>query len=394
MKKENLIFYYAALQGLYWMSYACTFSFTAVYLLDHGFSDGSIGALIAISGILSVALQPYIAGAADKGTRFSLRSLLMLLCVAELIPCIMLGVFPLPVYAVGALYCLSILLLLSMQPLLSALGMQMIQSGIPLNFGVARSIGSLSYAVLAFFLGTLTVLFSTRCLPFISFTLALLMLLIVMRFTHLDEQQAADKVPQAGTIAVLRSNPRFTFFVIGISAVFISHSTTNNYMIQILGRIGEGNEALGHILSISTLLEMPAMLLCTRILRKWDCGKVLRITSVFFLLKIVGVSMAPNLPLLYVALILQAFSFAPFSAAVVYYVNSVLSAGDQVKGQALVTMGMTAGNIIGSLAGGFIIQHLSVSIMLWLSAAVCAAGVLFFYIGVVNARVLTVQPNR
>ena len=71
MRKDTLIYYYCALQGLYWMSYGCVVSFTAVFLLDHGFSDGSIGSQIAISSLLSVLLQPIVAGAADKGKRFT-----------------------------------------------------------------------------------------------------------------------------------------------------------------------------------------------------------------------------------------------------------------------------------------------------------------------------------
>ncbi|NCC14767.1 MAG: MFS transporter [Clostridia bacterium] len=383
MKKDTFIYFYGALQGLYWMSYGCILSFAAVFLLDHVFSNGSIGTLIAVSCFLSVLLQPLIAAAADKGTRFTVKGAFMLLCFAQIIPFVLLIALKPPTIIIALLYSLLILLQLSVQPLLSALGIQLIQNGVPLNFGVARGIGSLSYSILTFFLGTLTVVFSTQCLPVISCGLVILILLLLHKFPDMGSPQAVDLV-QGGTLAVLKNNPRFALLVVGIACIFVSHSALNNYMIHILNRIGKGNEALGQIMAFTAVLEVPAMLLCTKIIRKWDCGKLLRFTAVFFVLKVVGVTLASNLTLLYLALSFQAISFAPFTAAIVYYVSFALGKHDQVKGQALITIGITVGNILGSLTGGYILQYFNVNVMLWLFTAVCIVGMAFFLLGVQN----------
>ena len=128
MKKDNFVYFYGALQGLYWMSYGSSVTFTAVFLLDHGFSNGSIGTLIAISGFLSVLLQPVIACAADKGTHFTVKRVFMLLCLAQIIPYVLLSIFPLPKIVIALLYSLLILLQLSIQPIISALGIQLMQN--------------------------------------------------------------------------------------------------------------------------------------------------------------------------------------------------------------------------------------------------------------------------
>lgn len=383
MKKDTLIYYYSALQGLYWMSYGCVVSFTAVFLLDHSFSDGSIGALIAISSLLSVLLQPIIAEAADKGNRFTVKRVFMFLCLAQIIPLILLVVWRPPIVFVALLYSSLILLQLSMQPLLSALGVQLIQNEIPLNFGVARGIGSLAFSVLTFFLGTLTVIFTTRCLPAIGCGLNLLILLLIHRFPEMGSHQNQGLV-QGGTLAVLKSNPRFALLVVGIAFIFASHSSINNYMIHILKRIGKGNAELGQLMAYIALLEVPAMLLCTRLIRKWNCGKLLRFTAIFFVIKAVGITLASSLALLYIAVSFQAISFAPFTAAIVYYVSSALNKHDQVKGQALITIGITVGNIFGSLVGGYILQYFTVGIMLWIFAGLCIIGMVFFLLGVQN----------
>ncbi len=381
MKKDNLVYFYEALQGTYWMSYGCIVSFAAVYLLDQGFTNGSIGLLIAVSCFLSVLLQPIIASAADNGTRFTVKRTFMLLCLAQILPFVLLSVFHLPKIIVAILYGMIILLGLSVQPLLSSLGMQLIQNGIPLNFGIARGIGSFSYSVLTFFLGTLTVMFSTKCIPIVACGLIILVLLILKQFPEMGSQTSINTM-QGGTLAVLKNNPRFAILVVGIACIFVSHSAINNYMIHILNRIGKGNEALGQIMAFTALLEVPAMILCTKIIRRWDCAKLLRATAVFFVLKAVGVTLAFNISLLYIALSFQAISFAPFTAAIVYYVGSALEKHDQVKGQSLITIGITIGNILGSLVGGYILQFFNVGVMLWLFTALCIIGMVFFLMGV------------
>ena len=158
---------YSALQGLYWMSYGAIYTFAAVFLLDRKFTDSQVGTLIALACVFSAIFQPFAAAAADRGKRFSLRSLMTLICLLTIVPMVLLFFFPQQALS-GICYVILMLLHLAFQPLLSALGMQLLNNGYYLNFGAARGIGSMSYAVLAFFLGSLTLIFGLRCLPVIG----------------------------------------------------------------------------------------------------------------------------------------------------------------------------------------------------------------------------------
>lgn len=152
-------------------------------------------------------------------------------------------------------------------------------------------------------------------------------------------------------------------------------------MLQILNNLGKGSSEFGQIMAYIAMLELPAMLLCAKILCHLEIGKLLRLSAVFFLLKALAVALAGNLPFLYMGVSLQAVSFAPFTPAVVYFVAERLQKEDQVKGQALVTIGITAGNTMGSLSGGYMIEFLGVNTMLYAVTAFCALGVLMFFIG-------------
>ena len=68
---------YSALQGLYWMSYGAIYTFAAVVLLDRNFTDSQVGTLIALACVFPQC-SALAAAAADRGKRFSLRSLMTL----------------------------------------------------------------------------------------------------------------------------------------------------------------------------------------------------------------------------------------------------------------------------------------------------------------------------
>lgn len=125
---------YSALQGLYWMSYGAIYTFAAVFLLDRKFTDSQVGTLIALACVFSAIFQPFAAAAADRGKRFSLRSLMTLICLLTIVPMVLLFFFPQQALS-GVCYVILMLLHLAFQPLLSALGMQLLNNGYYLNFG-------------------------------------------------------------------------------------------------------------------------------------------------------------------------------------------------------------------------------------------------------------------
>ena len=107
---------YSALQGLYWMSYGAIYTFAAVFLLDRKFTDSQVGTLIALACVFSAIFQPFAAAAADRGKRFSLRSLMTLICLLTIAPMVLLFFFPQQALS-GVCYVILMLLHLAFQPL-------------------------------------------------------------------------------------------------------------------------------------------------------------------------------------------------------------------------------------------------------------------------------------
>ena len=155
-KSKNLTPSYAVIQGLYWMYFAAIMSFSGFFLLSGGFTNTQIGILAAIAGLLSAVLQPVLAGYADQPQSPSLKKLIQMLYLLQLI--LVIGLFlSHSLILTGLLYGSSIALLQLMTPFINSLGMESINQGHSLNFGLARGMGSVAYACICYILGIITV---------------------------------------------------------------------------------------------------------------------------------------------------------------------------------------------------------------------------------------------
>ena len=178
-KSKNLTPSYAVIQGLYWMYFAAIMSFSGFFLLSGGFTNTQIGILAAIAGLLSAVLQPVLAGYADQPQSPSLKKLIQMLYLLQLI--LVIGLFlSHSLILTGLLYGSSIALLQLMTPFINSLGMESINQGHSLNFGLARGMGSVAYACICYILGIITVKAGPVSIPITVIVLTLLSLGILI----------------------------------------------------------------------------------------------------------------------------------------------------------------------------------------------------------------------
>ena len=72
---KHLTARYGLIHGTYWIVYASISGYISLYLLEQGFSNGAIGAAIALAGVVSALLQPLVAGYADRENSVSLKAI-------------------------------------------------------------------------------------------------------------------------------------------------------------------------------------------------------------------------------------------------------------------------------------------------------------------------------
>ena len=96
--------------------------------------------------------------------------------------------------------------------------------------------------------------------------------------------------------------------------------------------------------------------------------------------------LAATVPLLFAALLLQAPSFALYTAAIVDYVGETVPFEDSAKAQRLAFSMTTLGAVLASVAAGRLYDALPVPTVLWIACAITACGVTLAILGTQNQK--------
>lgn len=384
---------YSFVHGSYWMVFGATYNFVTVYLLSKNFTSQNIGIIVALTNIFSTILQPYVAGIADRSRKISLRGFASLMLFVCLSLSVLLLIAPETMIITALLYGVILTVMLTIQPLLNAMGMQLINRNIPINFGVARGMGSLSYAFMSYVLGAAVEQQGPSVLPYAFIALFGVTFLFTYTFTlpkalegMVDSSRTSEPLQDKdstssktlSTFGFMIKYKRFSLYLLGIILIFICFNIINIYMIKIVQNVG-GNEAtMGSAFAIAAILELPVMLNYSKLSRRFHNGPLLKISGIFFTVKSFITLIAPSILVIYIAQGFQMISYALFVPGSIYYVNQVIQEKDHIKGQAFTTASMTLGGVGGSLIGGFLLTQGSLRVMLLSGTLISLLGSALF----------------
>lgn len=386
LEKVQVKHQYSVVQALYWMTSCALAGYAAVYLQDRGLSNTLIGVTVGGAACLSMVIQPLAAQVVESISGLTVKKVIQALIVMMAVMFGVLTVFPVPVAGVVILYMGMNTLNYCMPPMLSAMGMEFINRGYYLNFGLSRGLGSISYAVCAAVLGIVIDWFFPGVLGYIYVVLAILLFLAVSAMKDLEAEEPTfqqeiverEKKPEESIWKTVCKNKTFLCLMIGFCLANMNNAAIATYTVNIIKNLGGSDTVLGFANFVSAASEMPVMLLFGYFMKKGNCIRLLKISAVFFLIKPLVLVSANALPLVILGLGLQGLSFGLFTPAAVYYVNSTLIPEQRVKGQAVfsvITAGAATGG--GNVLGGWLQDAFGLQAMLWVCAAMALVGVLF-----------------
>lgn len=385
--KRNMTFRYALIVMSYWASFACISAFASVYLLDFGFSNSTIGILLALACIFSALLQPFLTSWADRPGSPSLRKIAAVLGICSAAVCALIRVCSLiGAVSIAVAYILALILLRILQPIVSAIGMEAINNGHELNFGISRSGGSVGYAIISFGMGLMTARFSPRIIPLCS--AGFFTLFIISVLTYPREENACRKAsgaPPVNSARLFRKYRYFLTLLLGCVFLFCCHSIVNTFNLQIITSKGGSSSEMGTATAIAACIEIPGMILFSALNRKLRCGTLLMFSGLFFCLKCLASQLVPSIPSYYCIQIFQLFGWGIYAVASVRYVNSIMGPEDTVKGQGWLTVAELIGSVIGTIVGGFLIDRVGIPGLLIFG--LCAGVVGTVLIGLCNRKI-------
>lgn len=411
--KRILNIEYGAIHATYWMTYAIIGSFASAFLLDRGYTNSEIGVILAVGSVVAVFIQPVLADIADRSKKISLISLTQIVTVVMMVLTAVSFVMQRATLALSVVFVMLVAWDTTLQPLFNSMAFKLEESGYKIRFGINRAMGSLSYSISCFFLGTLTEKLGAGILP-VTGEVVLVMLLVTLvlvrrhfkRACAMRDAQLAAKGTEAvlaetehqqnGTDGRIEEDINFSRFIkrnklfvvvsLGVAGLFFSNAVFNNFMLQIVENVGGDSEDMGRILSLMAVLEMPALFLFDAIHSKISCKTLLKIGAASFALKVLFSYIAGNVTMIYIAQFFQTSSFGIFLPAMVCFIDEIMDKGEAVKGQSLYTIMTTVGTIFASLSGGRILDTGGATTLLLVSLVITGAGALIIIFTVGRVR--------
>lgn len=345
-KGRSLTAIYSCVQAPFWMS-LCIFSgFCAVYLQSLGYSNAELGIVLACGTLVGSLLGPWLSSAIDRSTedRITASTVMPPVLAAEAAALIALILLPGKSIVTSVAYALFIGLSTSVNSLNLRLYTDGVYCGYDIDYGIARSMGSVGYVVTSFITGLLCQHISPRIVPAAGLVICIAQYISFRRYSRYlteefpgfggkteeggkDAESAAEK---NGGEALpmwkfLLSNKRFCMILAGTVLMFFAHNTLCNFFINVVRNAGGNTGDMGMLNGLMALFETPVIFFYSRITRRWKTSSVLRFAFLLFTVKAAALAAAASVGQLAAALLLQAPSFGLYTGGIVVYVNRTIA---------------------------------------------------------------------
>lgn len=384
---------YTLINITYFMAFCTVHAYAAVYLLDRGFTNTQIGVLLAVANITSALAQPMVASLIDRQGIFTNRNVMIICAGIIAAGSALLLVADTNKILVFIVFALIYMIQFTYMPVMTALNFEYQNHGINIIYGLARGLGSAGFAITSALVGRIVEREGVRILLYLNIVIMAVQMVIVYFFklpkdAKTDDSKIASgesiregetgnlaKGSEASSLtAFFGKYPAFVLMLAGTVLIFFTHNMLNDYLIQIVRPLGGSEKHLGYATFIAAFLELPTMAAMTLFSKKLSMRVMLVISGIAFTLKAIVMTLATNIPMVYISQSMQLLAYAVFIPASAYYVSQNISETDQVKGQAFVTSCFTLSGVFSSLLCGVILDHMGVKAMLVIGSIVSVAG--------------------
>ena len=396
MKKRisPVTFHYMIITGGFWMAFCVVTAYAAVYLKGVGCSNTELGLILALGNVGGALLSPVLGAMIDRNRSLRHAAVVNVLLSVQVALLVLLRLHPAHDLLTAACYVLYMTAMMPVNAVNLDLCVRLERAKAPLNFGLARSMGSFSFVILSTLLGIITARWGHLSLPFAGLAVVLLQF-FGNRLIDRDLREAEAAVlssdiavteKSSSLPAFIRENRMFCLMLLGTIVIFIAHNMDGNFLINEVEALGGNTAIMGYVAAFTAITEVPVMMFASKLPKRWETVQYIRLSFVFFVIKILAYALAPTIPLFFAARILQAPSYALYTVLIVGYADRIVARKDSAKAQSLAFSMTTIGSVLASLIGGPMFDSVGVKGTMLTAAAIAAAGAVIALAGTVRKK--------
>jgi hypothetical protein len=191
--------------GGFWMAFCVVTAYAAVFLHGAGYDDQELGIILALGNVGGAVMSPLLGAWIDRNRKIRHAQLVFALLGMQMILLAALRINPQKNLLCTICYVLYMTFMMPVNALNLDLCVRLERAKAPLNFGLARSMGSFSFVILSTLLGILTEQLGYRMLPFAGMAVIVLQG-IGNRLIDRDLREAENSLPQSEAVLQERSS--------------------------------------------------------------------------------------------------------------------------------------------------------------------------------------------
>lgn len=372
---------YALLQMMFWTAAASGYAFLTQMLQYKGFDEAQIGVINAIKLFSTVVFQVIIGSFSDRyANKIPLKYIIAFLAG---ISCIVTFIF----YGAELSFGFTIIVFIGfgatftcISPIIDALSLRYINSGVNVNYVAGRAAGSAAWAVACVLFGIIADRFGVDKLILLQlvFTAGIIFAALLMNKIDVAHNNAAkkqEKVSSASTI--IRRYRKYRWFLIGSAVMFMGYNVGTTFLINVFEHLGGSNTHYGIAEFVMAISEVPSAFLFVKFRKRLSLDKMMLCCAFFMTLKNVFAAFSGSVTVIILSQSCEMLGFGLFYAGSVFMVEELLPSVDVVKGMSLInaaTVGIGEG--VGALVCGYINSRFGLTFLMRCSVVISAVSIL------------------
>ena len=355
-------------------------TYMPVYFQSAGLSPSQIGILLSLGPLVAVLAQPVWGAVGDRAR--SKNSVLAVLLVGSGIVMLLFPLSSAFMYLL-LMVCLFTFFQTSTFALSDTITLEQLDKQSRWSFGPIRLGGTFGFAAMSVFFGWL----ATRDIGYMFPVYALVMLASLLILNRLPRVAGARARGSTERVWVLLKHRKLVTYM---SISLVLHITMGYYysFFPVYFRdLGGDNALLGWSMLISSLSEIPFLLLAAKIFKKVRITTVLLVAGIASAARWFICSLTDSAVWLLPTQLLHGMIFIVLTVTLAMYINQVVPKSLKASGQTLnglLTLGVA--RIIGSFFGGFASEAYGMRMVFYVCGWIALACCLFTLVVLLRER--------
>ena len=368
------------------------YGFGVYTLTQRGFDYTLAGMCLSFSSLLAFILQNFLATHLNKNKKLGTFEVVVLLTFLIFLFMFINAFISKANLLLAIVFILSTSSYIALEAFINSLPGEFSKKGLDINYSRARAFGSLSYALFCILLGKLSVKYSYLIILIFSclFSFFLFICSILIRKDYCELKIDKSKELNENKLSFktfVKENKSFVLLIFFLGLIYFGYICFDNFMLAVVYDLNGSSNDLGSILGFKAILEtISIFFLFPFLVKRFKLEGILKFSAFSFVLKIAFQTFAPNVKMLYLAQIMQIFSFALMFPGMVLYINKNLNENVLTWAQVLNMCAIVVSSFFVGLIAGNLTDNFGIKITEYVALIVSFIGFVGYFMGMKNEK--------